>query len=81
MSEEIASKDKEYPVQEAEIRLTLKVKQHSDGSVTGSVSNFEVSNYESLIPNVTEMLREYDFQYSTDKMLEVTIDHVLKARA
>jgi hypothetical protein len=81
MSEEIASKDKEYPVQEAEIRLTLKVKQHSDGSVTGSVSNFEVSNYEGLIPNVTEMLREYDFQYSTDKMLEVTIDHVLKARA
>ena len=81
MNENILAVDKEYPKNEAEIRLTLKVKQHSDGSVTGSVSNFEVSNYESLIPNVTEMLREYDFQYSTDKMLEVTIDHVLKNRA
>ena len=81
MNENIPAKDKEYPLQEAEVRLTLKVKQHSDGSVSGYVYNFEVNNYEGLIPNVTELLREYDFQYSSDKMLEVTIDHVLKNRA
>jgi hypothetical protein len=81
MSEEITTNDKQYPQQEAEIRLTLKVKQHAVGSVTGSVSNFEINNYEGLLPNVTELLREYDFRYATDKMLEVTIDHVLKNRA
>ena len=80
MSENIPANDKQYPEHEAEIRLTLKVKQNSDGSVTGSVSNFEINNYEGLIPNVTEMLREYDFQYASDKMLEVTIDSILKNR-
>jgi len=80
MNENIPANDKQYPEQEAEIRLTLKVKQHSDGAVTGSVSNFEVNNYEGLLSNATQLVREYDFQYSTDKMLEVTIDHVLKAR-
>lgn len=81
MNENILAVDKEYPKQEAEIRLTLKVKQHSDGAVTGSVSNFEISNYEGLLPNATQLVREYDFHYSTDRMIEVTIDHVLKARA
>ena len=81
MNENILAVDKEYPKNEAEIRLTLKVKQHSDGAVTGSVSNFEISNYEGLLPNATQLVREYDFQYSTDKMIEVTIDHVLKNRA
>ena len=81
MSENIPTNDKQYPEHEAEIRLTLKVKQHSDGSVSGYVYNFDINNYEGLIPNVTELLREYDFRYATDKMLEVTIDSVLKARA
>jgi hypothetical protein len=81
MSENIPVNDKQYPKHEAEIRLTLKVTQHPDGAVTGSVSNFEVNNYEGLIPNVTELLREYDFQYATDKMIEVTIAHVLKNRS
>lgn len=81
MNENIPANDKQYPEHEAEIRLTLKVKQHSDGAVTGSVSNFEISNYEGLLPNATQLVREYDFQYSTDKMLEVTIDHILKNRA
>jgi len=78
MNENIPANEKQYPEQEAEIRLTLKVKQHADGSVTGSVSNFEISNYEGLLSNATQLAREYDFQYATDKMLEVTIDHVLK---
>jgi len=81
MNENIPVNDKQYPQHEAEIRLTLKVKQHSDGAVTGSVSNFEVNNYEGLLSNATQLVREYDFQYSTDKMLEVTIDHILKNRA
>jgi len=81
MSENIPANDKQYPEHEAEIRLTLKVKQNSDGSVTGYVYSFEVNDYDGLIPNVTSMLREYNFQYSSDKMLEVTIDHVLKNRA
>ncbi len=81
MNENIPANDKQYPEHEAEIRLTLKVKQHSDGSVSGYVYNFEVNNYDGLIPNVTSMLREYDFQYSSDKMLEVTIDSILKNRA
>ena len=81
MSEQIESISKLYPQQEAEIRLTLKVKQHADGSVTGSVSNFEINNYEGLLPNATQLAREFDFQYATDKMIEVTIDHVLKNRA
>ena len=81
MSENIPANDKQYSEQEAEIRLTLKVKQHSDGAVTGSVSNFEISNYEGLLPNATQLVREYDFQYATDKMLEVTIDSILKNRA
>ena len=81
MNENIPANDKQYPEHEAEIRLTLKIKQHAGGAVTGSVSNFEVNNYDGLIPNVTSMLREYDFKYATDRMIEVTIDHVLKNRA
>jgi hypothetical protein len=81
MSENIPVNDKQYPEKEAEIRLVIKVKQNSDGSVTGYVYNFEVNNYEGLIPNATQLIRDYDFQYTTDKMIEVTIDHILKARA
>ena len=69
-----------YPEKEAEIRLILKIKQNSDGSVTGYVYSFDINNYEGLIPNVTNLVRDYDFQYATDKMLEVTIDNILKNR-
>ena len=69
-----------YPEKEAEIRLVLKVKQNSDGGVTGYVYNFEINNYEGLIPNATKLAREYDFLYATDKMLQVTIDNILKDR-
>jgi len=81
MSENIPANDKQHREQEAEIRLVLRVKQNSNGSVNGYVYNFEVNNYEGLIPNATHLLREYDFEYATDKMIEVTIDHVLKNRA
>jgi hypothetical protein len=81
MSENIPANDKQYREQEAEIRLFLKVKQNSNGSVNGYVYNFEVINYEGLLSNATQLVREYDFQYATDKMIEVTIDHVLKNRA
>ena len=81
MSEQIESISKLYPEKEAEIRVILKVKQNSDGSVTGYVYSFDINNYEGLIPNATQLLREYDFEYATDKMIEVTIDHVLKNRA
>ncbi len=81
MSEQIESNDKQYPEHEAEIRLTLKVKQHSDGSVSGYVYNFEVNNYEGLIPNVTEMTRVYDFQFASDSLIKTTVNHILKNRA
>ena len=81
MSEYIPANDKQYPEKEAEIRVILKVKQNSDGSVSGYVYSFDINNYEGLLSNVTQLVREYDFQYSSDKMLEVTIDHVLKNRA
>ena len=69
-----------YPEKEAEIRLVLKFKQTSNGGVTGYVYNFEINNYEGLIPNATKLAREYDFLYATDKILEVTIDNILKNR-
>ena len=78
MSEQ--TEPKLYPEQEAEIRVILKVKQNSDGSVTGYVYSFDINNYEGLIPNVTNLVRDYDFQYATDKMLELTIDNILKSR-
>jgi hypothetical protein len=81
MSEQIESNDKQYPEKETEIRVILKVRQNSDGSVTGYVYSFDVNNYEGLLSNATQLVREYDFQYATDKMIEVTIDHVLKNRA
>jgi hypothetical protein len=81
MIENIPANNKQYPEQESDIRLTLKIKQHAGGVVTGSVFNFEVNNFEGLIPNVTELLQDYGFHYATDKMIGVTIDHVLKARA
>jgi len=80
MSEEIESANKLYPEQEAEIRVILKVKQNSDGSVTGYVYSFDINNYEGLIPNVTNLVRDHYFQYATDTMLEVTIDNILKSR-
>jgi hypothetical protein len=80
MSEVIES-NKIYPEQEAEIRLILKVKQDSDGKITGYVYSFDINNYEGLIPNATQLLREYDFQYATDMMLKLTIDNILKNRA
>jgi hypothetical protein len=81
MSEQIESISKLYPEKEAEIRLILKVKQDSDGIVTGYVYSFDINNYEGLIPNATQLLREYDFQYATDMMLKLTIDNILKNRA
>jgi hypothetical protein len=81
MIEQIESNDKQYPDKEAEIRLILKVKQDSDGIVTGYVYSFDINNYEGLIPNATQLLREYDFQYATDMMLKLTIDNILKNRA
>lgn len=79
MSEQ--TEPKLYPEKEAEIRLVLKVKQTSNGGVTGYVYNFEVNNYEGLLNNATQLAREYDFQYATDKMLEVTINHIHNNRA
>jgi hypothetical protein len=81
MIENIPANDKQHPEKEAEIRLVLRVKQTANGGVTGYVYNFEVNNYEGLIPNATRLVREYDFEYATDKMLEVTIDSILKNRA
>lgn len=78
MSEQ--TEPKLYPEQEAEIRVILKVKQNSDGSVTGYVYSFDINNYEGLLNNVTNLVRDYYFQYATDKMLEVTIDNILKSR-
>ncbi len=37
MSEQTEPISKLYPEQEAEIRLVIKIKQNSDGSVTGYV--------------------------------------------
>ena len=70
-----------YPEKEAEIRLVLKVKQTSNGDVTGYVYNFEINNYEGLIPNVTKLARQYDFQYASDKMIDVAIEHIKEHRA
>ena len=70
-----------YPEKEAEIRLVLKVKQTSNGGVTGYVYNFEINNYEGLIPNATQLVREYDFQYASDKMIDVAIEHIKEHRA
>ena len=81
MSEEIESASKLYPEQEAEIRLVLKVKQNSDGKLHGYVYNFEVNNYEGLIPNVTKLARQYDFQYASDKMIDAAIEHIKEHRA
>lgn len=78
MSEQ--TEPKLYPEQEAEIRVIVKVKQNSDGSVTGYVYSFDINNYEGLIPNVTNLVRDHYFQYATDTMLEVTIDNILKSR-
>jgi hypothetical protein len=80
MSEQTESASKLYPEQEAEIRLILKVKQNSDGCVTGYVYSFDINNYEGLIPNATQLVREYDFQYTSDRMIEITIDNILKNR-
>ena len=81
MSEEIESASKLYPEQEAEIRLVLKVKQNSDGKLHGYVYNFEINNYEGLIPNSTKLARQYDFQYASDKMIDIALDHIKEHRA
>ena len=81
MSEEIESASKLYPEKEAEIRLVLKVKQNSDGKLHGYVYNFEINNYEGLIPNVTKLARQYDFQYASDKMIDIALDHIKEHRA
>lgn len=79
MSEE-TEPNKLYPEHEAEIRLVIKIKQNSEGKLHGYVYNFEVNNYEGLIPNSTRLAREYDFQYSTDKMIDATIQHIKEYR-
>lgn len=63
---------------EAEIRVLLKVKQNCDSSVTGYVYSLDINNYEGLIPNVPKLLREYDFNYATDQMINITIKHILE---
>ena len=79
MSEQ--TEPKLYPEQEAEIRLVLKIKQNSEGKLHGYVYNFEVNNYEGLIPNSTKLAREYDFQYASDKMIDTAIEHIKEHRA
>ena len=81
MSEEIESASKLYPEQEADIRLVLKIKQNSEGKLHGYVYNFEVNNYEGLIPNSTRLVRDYDFQYASDKMIDVAIEHIKEHRS
>ena len=81
MSEEIESASKRYPEKEADIRLVLKVKQNSEGKLHGYVYNFEVNNYEGLIPNVTKLARQYDFQDASDKMIDAAIEHIKEHRA
>jgi ferritin-like metal-binding protein YciE len=81
MSEQIESISKLYPEQEAEIRLVIKVKQTSNGGLSGYVYNFEFNNYEGLIQNATQLARQFEFQYATDKMIEVTIDNIRKNRS
>lgn len=79
MSEQ--TEPKLYPEHEAEIRLVIKIKQNSEGKLHGYVYNFEVNNYEGLIPNSTRLVREYDFQYSSDKMIDAAIEHIKEHRA
>lgn len=79
MSEQ--TEPKLYPEQEAEIRLVIKIKQNSEGKLNGYVYNFEVNNYEGLIPNSTKLAREYDFQYASDKMIDAAIEHIKEHRA
>lgn len=79
MSEQ--TEPKLYPEQEAEIRLIIKIKQNSEGKLYGYVYNFEVNNYEGLIPNATKLVRDYDFQYASDKMIDVAIEHIKEHRA
>ena len=81
MSEEIESASKLYPEREAEIRLVLKVKQNSEGKLHGYVYNFEINNYEGLIPNSTKLARQYDFQDASDKMIDTAIEHIKEHRA
>ena len=81
MSEQTESASKLYPEKEAEIRLVLKVKQNSDGKLHGYVYNFEINNYEGLIPNSTKLARQYDFQYASDKMIDMAIEHIKEHRA
>lgn len=79
MSEQ--TEPKLYPEHEAEIRLVIKIKQNSEGKLHGYVYNFEVNNYEGLIPNSTRLVREYDFQYASDKMIDAAIEHIKEHRA
>lgn len=79
MSEQ--TEPKLYPEQEAEIRLIIKIKQNSEGKLYGYIYNFEVNNYEGLIPNATKLVRDYDFQYASDKMIDVAIEHIKEHRA
>jgi hypothetical protein len=81
MSEQTEPISKLYPEQEAEIRVILKVKQNSDGTITGYVYSFDINNYEGLIQNATQLVRQFEFQYATDKMIEVTIDNIRKNRS
>ena len=73
--------NKLYPEKEAEIRLVLKVKQNSDGKLHGYVYNFEINNYEGLISNSTKLARQYDFQYASDKMIDIALDHIKEHRS
>lgn len=72
--------NKLYPEQEAEIRLILKIKQNSEGKLHGCVYNFEINNYEGLIPNSTKLARQYAFQYASDKMIDIALDHIKEHR-
>ena len=73
--------NKLYPEKEADIRLVLKVKQNSEGKLHGYVYSFEINNYEGLIPNSTKLARQYDFQYASDKMIDMAIEHIKEHRA
>jgi len=79
MSEQ--TEPKLYPEHEAEIRLVIKIKQNSEGKLHGYVYNFEVNNYEGLIPNSTKLTRQYDFQYASDKMIDAAIEHIKEHRS
>jgi hypothetical protein len=59
---------------QATFRVNIKItKDPSTGNITTYITEMDMSNYDGLIPNVPELLKEFNLSYSLNLLQQAII--------